>query len=158
MGTAGVSREQKNMAVRLALSCGSRSIRGLPLPPAPCVNVLRARTPAGTFSGGHSGISMLGFQTLPAGAWEVSNSAGGQAGQNRTVSLRGWKEEKPEAPSTRWLIFFFHDMLDSADFCVVRTRCSAWQLPLACSLRFSSRGKGSAAGSGQGKKRCLMHS
>ena len=58
VGRAEVSgtREQKNSAVQLALSCRSRSIKGMPLPPAPCINMLIVRTPAGTFSAG-----VLGF-------------------------------------------------------------------------------------------------
>lgn len=61
VGRAGVSgtREQKKSAVQLALSCTSWSIKEMPLPPAPRIDMLIVRTPAGTFSGALWGFHVV---------------------------------------------------------------------------------------------------
>lgn len=148
VGGAGVSgtREQ-NSALQLALSCRSRSIKGMPLPPALCINVLIVRTPAGTFSGG-----LLEFPRIFKHSLQVLGRCPTVRGDKQGKTRQFPYEEGRETRGSLFVVGFFHGMPYSADFCVVQTRCSARQLPLACSPRFSSRGKGSAAGSGQGKR------
>lgn len=50
---------EQNLAVQFALSCRSWSIKGMPFPPVPCINMPIVRTPAGTFSGGFWGFCIF---------------------------------------------------------------------------------------------------